>query len=96
MSDEPRNHEDGRQMEGPLGTPMDRRQFLKAAGLTGAAIGVASAFGGVASADVRAAAPVARVAADVSGDCVAVLGLGAGPVFYPDRNNSGFALFHNG
>lgn len=34
--------------------------------------------------------------ADVSGDCVAVLGLGAGPVFWPDRNNTGFALFHNG
>jgi len=33
--------------------------------------------------------------ADVSGDCLAVLGLGAGPVFYPDRNNTGFALFHN-
>ncbi len=96
MSDEPRDHEDGRPRERPLGTPMDRRQFLKAAGLTGAAIGAASALGGVASADVRAAAPEGRAAADVGGDCVAVLGLGAGPVFYPDRNNSGFALFHNG
>ncbi len=96
MADEPRGDEDARYGEGPSGTPMDRRQFLKAAGLAGAALGAASAFGGIAGVDARAAAPEARAAADVSGDCVAVLGLGAGPVFYPDRNNSGFALFHNG
>lgn len=34
--------------------------------------------------------------ANVDHDCIVVLGLGAGPVFYPDRNNTGFALFHNG
>ena len=30
------------------------------------------------------------------GDRLAILGQGAGPVYYPDRNNTGFALFHNG
>ena len=79
----------------PFGRSMDRRQFLKAAGLTGVAVGVASAFGGLAKAEARPAQAKAAPA-DVSGDCVAVLGLGAGPVFYPDRNNTGFALFHNG
>jgi ribonuclease BN (tRNA processing enzyme) len=98
MTDEPRSdQDDARQKEaGLLGRSLDRRQFLKAAGLTGAAIGVASAFGGITSKEALAAPPEGSAAADVSGDCVVVLGLGAGPVFYPDRNNSGFALFHNG
>jgi len=96
MTDERRDTEDCRQREtaGTLSRSMDRRQFLKAAGLTGAAIGAASLFGGAAA--EAGAAPGGHAAPDLSGDCVAVLGLGAGPVFYPDRNNSGFALFHNG
>jgi ribonuclease BN (tRNA processing enzyme) len=87
-----RRHEE----ETPLGKPMDRRQFLKAAGLAGAAIGVGSAIGGIAGAAAEPADARRGATPDVSGDCVAILGLGAGPVYYPDRNNTGFALFHNG
>lgn len=98
MAEGPRDHEhvERREGEGPLHKQMDRRQFLKAAGLTGAAIGAASAFGGLA--DVADAKHRRRghTAPDVSGDCVAILGLGGGPVYYKGRNNTGFALFHNG
>lgn len=96
MPDEPSNRED--RVPGDEARPgrtMDRRQFLKAAGLAGAAIGAASAFGGLVS-DAKASPAKAAAAPDVSGDCIAVLGLGAGPVYYKDRNNTGFALFHNG
>lgn len=92
------SREDGKQEreERTLGKPMDRRQFLKAAGLAGAAIGVGSAFGGlVPEADAKKRRRRHRPP-NVNGDCVAILGLGAGPVYYPDRNNTGFALFHNG
>ncbi len=99
MSDGSKNHEDDqqRQEERSFGKSMDRRQFLKAAGLTGAAIGVGSAFGGIADADAKPARRRHRHRPpNVNGDCVAILGLGAGPIYYPDRNNTGFALFHNG
>ena len=98
MSDASGTHDDARRPEAdePFGAPMDRRRFLKAAGLSGAAIGAASLFGGIAGAAATPSTSGVRAAPDVSGDCIAVLGLGAGPVFYPDRNNTGFALFHNG
>ena len=32
----------------------------------------------------------------VNGDCIAILGLGAGPVFWEDKNNTGFLLIVNG
>ena len=96
MADGAGEHADGGRAEVPPGEGLSRRQFLKAAGLAGAALGVASAAGGVAAADAAAGPAEVGAAPDVGGDCVAVLGLGAGPVFYPDRNNTGFALFHNG
>ena len=97
MNEGPRDHEhvERQEGEGPLHKQMDRRQFLKAAGLTGAAIGAGTLFGGVASAEAKRR-PRRAAVPDVSGDCLAVLGLGAGPVYYRDRNNTGFALFHNG
>ncbi len=34
--------------------------------------------------------------AKIHDNCLAILGLGAGPVFWPDRNNTGFLLIVNG
>jgi ribonuclease BN (tRNA processing enzyme) len=91
---------------------ISRRDFLKRAGVAGAAVALGSALGASAPATAEATTSTPGPAIgsswphppkvwltqdkDVSGDCMVVLGLGAGPVFYPDRNNSAFALFHNG
>ncbi len=93
-----RSQEDGPQETkgGVFIKRMDRRRLLKTAGLAGAALGVGSAFGGLAGATAETAEARRTTAPDVSGDCVAVLGLGAGPALYGDKNNTGFALFHNG
>ena len=91
---------------------ISRRDFLKRAGVAGAAVVLAGGLSALAPASAEAGTSTLGPAIgsswphppmvwltqdkDVSGDCVVVLGLGAGPVFYPDRSNSGFALFHNG
>ena len=91
---------------------ISRRDFLKRAGVAGAAVVLAGGLSALAPANAEAGTSTLGPAIgsswphppkvwltqdkDVSGDCVVALGLGAGPVFYPDRSNSGFALFHNG
>lgn len=42
---------------------------------------------------VQAAGEIQAI--DLNVDSLAILGLGAGPLYYPDRNNTGFALVHN-
>jgi len=37
----------------------------------------------------------AQTVVDLGTDSLAILGLGAGPIYYPDRNTTGFALVHN-
>ncbi len=64
--------------------------------LTLGALAIGTGLGGNGAAAHDSANPAFTRAPNVDRDCLVVLGLGAGPVMWPDRNNTGFLLIVNG
>jgi ribonuclease BN (tRNA processing enzyme) len=80
---------------------MNRHRFLGTVVILALALalgltGVLAGCGNGATTDDGTTTTVAASPAKVTGDGLVVLGLGAGPVYWTDRNNTGFALSVNG